>query len=147
VKRPRGGGPARHGRHAALFALVAGLLLARAPGWAASVLALGCAALALAAGRRSRRRGTVLGGGALPGAGVALACALAVLGGSAAGRERLKVVDSGRLAAVAGSPISGAVVLLEPMRRRGGGPVVARVRLAPGRWRGRAPCCGCAERP
>ena len=51
-----------HGRHAALFALVAGLLLARAPGWAASVLALGCALLALAAGRcrapgsRSRAR-------------------------------------------------------------------------------------------
>src|SRR6185436_17974197 len=100
--------------------------------WAASVLVLGCAALALAAGRAIAAPGTVLGGGALPGAGVAIACALAVLGGSAAGRERLKVVDSGRLAAVAGSPISGAVVLLEPMRRRGGGPVVARVRLVAG---------------
>jgi len=132
VRRRAAEGLLAHGRHAALFALVAGLLLARAPGWTASGVALGCAALALAAGRAVAAPGTVIGGGALPGAGVALACALSVLGGSAAGRERLKVVDSGRLAAVAGSPISGPVVLLEPMRRRGGGPVVARVRLAAG---------------
>ena len=77
MRRRAAEGLLAHGRHAALFALVAGLLLARAPGWAASVLALGCAALALAAGRAVAAPGTVLGGGALPGAGVALACALA----------------------------------------------------------------------
>ena len=115
-----------HPRHAALFALVGGLLLARAPVWSAAVLAGGLAALALVSGR-------ALG---VPGAGVALACAVAALAGGAIGKERLRVVDSGRLAAVAGTSISEPVVLLEPLRRRGAGPSVARVRLAGGPLRG-----------
>ena len=40
-----------HPRHAALFALVGGLLLARAPAWAGLALAAGLALSALAAGR------------------------------------------------------------------------------------------------
>ena len=72
----------------------------------------------------------------MPGAGVALACAVAALAGGAVGKERLRVVDSGRLAAVAGTSIAEPVVLLEPLRRRGAGPSVARVRLAGGPLRG-----------
>jgi competence protein ComEC len=124
-----------YGRHAALLALVAGLLLARAAGWAAPAVGGACAILALAAGRlraRSAVPGSVLAGGPLPGAGVALATALAVAGGATVGQERLKVVDSGRLAAATGTSLSGRVVLLEPLRRRGAGPAVARVRLAGG---------------
>ena len=127
-----------HPRHVALSALVAGLLLARAPlGWAVGG-AVACAAAALAAGAAVRAahgpaaRGSVLAGGALPGAGVAVAAALALLAGAAVGELRLRAVDSGRLAAVEGSRLSGPVVLLEPLRHRGGGPAVARVRLAAG---------------
>jgi competence protein ComEC len=115
-----------HPRHAALFALVGGLLLARAPVWAAAVPAGGLAVFALGAGR-------ALGA---PGASVALACAVAALVGGAVGKERLRVVDSGRLAAVAGTSVAEPVVLLEPLRRRGAGPSVARVRLAGGPLRG-----------
>jgi len=124
-----------YGRHAALFALVAGLLLARAPAWAVLATAAACVAVSLVAGRvraRSVEPGSVLAGSVLPGGGVGVACALAVLGGATVGRERLEVVDSGRLAAAAGSSLSGRVVLLEPLRRRGAGPSVARVRLAEG---------------
>ena len=130
-----------HPRHAALFALVGGLLLARAPLWAAAALAAGCAVLALGAGRAlARSAGGGLApamlGGAVPGAGVAVACAVAALAGGAIGEERLRAVDSGRLAAAAGSSFAGPVVLLEPLRRRGSGPKVARVRLAGGPLKG-----------
>jgi competence protein ComEC len=130
-----------HPRHAALFALVGGLLLARAPLWAAGVLAAGCAVLVLGAGRALVRvadggLAPAMLAGLVPGAGVAIACAVAALAGGAIGKERLRVVDSGRLAAAAGSSFAGPVVLLEPLRRRGSGPAVARVRLAGGPLRG-----------
>ncbi len=134
-----------HPRHAALCALVAGLLLARAPLGVAVVLALGLGALVLAGARVLAGaapagagplggRGPVLTGGPLPGAGVALAVALAVLAGAALGEARLRAVGSERIAVAAagGQPLSGPVVLLEPLRRHGGGPAVARVRLAAG---------------
>ena len=126
-----------HPRHAALFALAGGLLLARAPVWAGFALAAGLALSALAAGRAARGApDSLVPHAALPGAGVAIACAVAALAGGAVGKERLRVVDSGRLAAVAGTSISERVVLLEPLRRRSGGPAVARVRMATGPLRG-----------
>ena len=76
-----------HPRHAALFALAGGLLLARAPLAAVVGLAVAAAALVLAAGRllaatlRPEAGGlapAVLAG-AVPGAGVAIAVAVAAL--------------------------------------------------------------------
>ena len=129
-----------HPRHVGLYALVAGLLLAGAPAGAAPVAALGAAVLLLLAARAT---GTaVLTGGAppdvLPGAAVAVAAAVALLAGTAVGELRLRVVDSGRLAAAEGALVGGPVVLLEPLRHRGGGPAVARVRLAAGPLAGEA---------
>ena len=133
-----------HPRHVALYALVAGLLLARAPfglgrGGRRVLCLCGARGGCGVAGRRRRAaRRSVLAGGALPGAGVALAAALALLGGAALAEQRLRVVDSGRLAAAAGARIAGPAILLEPLRHRGGGPAVARVRLASGPLAGEA---------
>ena len=104
-----------HPRHAALLGLVAGLALARAPHGTPLAMALALSALPLAAGRLLGRRAwglESLGAAApigRPGAApalVALAMAAAVLAGAVVGEARLRVVDSGRLAAASGEAIA-----------------------------------------
>ena len=106
-----------HPRHLVLGALVAGLLLCRAPAPAVVVVAMAVAGLA----RRP-----------LP----AMLAGLAVLGGASAGVLRLGALDAGALAAASGRTIHGRAVLLEPVRARAPRLAVARVELARGTARG-----------
>ena len=102
-----------HARHLVLAALVAGLLLSQAgplPVLAAAVL------MAALAGRST----------------VALLAAAAVLGGAALADARLAALDAGHLASMHGDRVESRAVLLEPLRARGGGRSVARVRLLDG---------------
>jgi competence protein ComEC len=117
----------RHPRHVALFALVAGLLLAQAPPavvLAVAVFTLGALA-ALAWADDSPRSAAQV-----PAAVIAFAAAVAVLVGAGAGERRLDALDGERLAAREGQTVSVLATLLEPVRERGAGPAVARVRLA-----------------
>ncbi len=102
-----------HARHLVLAALVAGLLLG--PLGPAPVLAA-AAVMAALAGRST----------------VALLAAAAVLGGAALADARLAALDAGHLASMHGDRVDSRAVLLEPLRARGGGRSVARVRLLDG---------------
>jgi len=99
-----------HGRHLVLFSLAAGLILG--PVSPAATLA----AAAVAAGLAGRRA-------------VALVAAGAVLGGAVLADARLAALDQGSLPSMHGQRWSGAATVLEPVRERGGGRGVARVRL------------------
>jgi competence protein ComEC len=84
-----------------------------------------------------RPRGPALRAGpALAGAaartGLALAVAAALLGGAVAGRARLDATSGARLVALSGQSLRTEATILEPVRKRGAGPAVARVKLAGG---------------
>jgi len=102
-----------HPRHLVLYTVVAGLLLG--PLSPAAVLVAGCLAAALA-GRP----------------GLALLAVAGVLGGAALADARLADIDGGRLASLAGQPVAGRAVLIEPLRPRAFGGAAARVRLLGG---------------
>jgi competence protein ComEC len=105
-------------RHHVLFALVAGLL---AGGWVSpAVLPLAAAAALLAPERAGVSRRAV-----------AIAAALAVLGGAAIAEARRDAIDHGRLPARTGGFAHGEATLLERFRTRASGEHVAAAR-----WRG-----------
>jgi len=103
-----------HPRHAALAALVGGLLL----GPASPALALAAAALA-----------AVLVTAATPRPGLGLLVAAAVLAGAVAADARLAALDRTVLRPVLGQTVSTRAVLVEPARRGRSGGVSALVRL------------------
>jgi competence protein ComEC len=108
-----------HPRHLVLYALVAGLLCA--PIWPPAVV--GCALVAaLVSGPR----------------GLALVAVAGVFAGALLADTRLAAIDGGRLARLAGRPIAGRAVLLEPLRMHQDGGAAARVRLLDGAGRGEA---------
>ena len=122
-----------HPRHVALFAFVTGLTLSRAPRVAVALAAAGATAAVLAAGVASRSPswpagvlGELAGARAGP---LAAGVALAVFAGAVAGEARLRALDGSRLTARAGQSLTVTATVLEPVRRRAGGPAVARVRL------------------
>jgi competence protein ComEC len=100
-----------HPRHVVLFSLVAGLLCG---GWAPEAAVLPALAGLLVAGRP----------------GVALLAVTAALAGTVVGGARREAIDHGRLPVAIGGSVAADVTLLEPLRRRASGEVVARVRLA-----------------
>ena len=103
------------------------------------------------AGRRAAAGGRRSGGGRSPRAvvaaalagrsTVALLAAAAVLGGAALADARLAALDAGRLASMHGERVESRAVLLEPLRARGGGRSVARVRLLDGPGAGEQAVC------
>jgi competence protein ComEC len=118
-----------HPRHLGLFAVVAGLFCGSLPRGVGIALALLAGAAALAAGVAVHAR---LAGHA----GVAVSLMLLVLLAAAVGQARLAASDGDRLVALSGRSLRAEAVMLEPVRERGGGPAVARVRLATGAARG-----------
>ena len=100
----------RHPRHLVLFALVAGLLCG---GWAPVGTVPAAAAAALLAGRGP----------------VAALAVVAVLSGSTMAQERRGAIDGARAPAPAGTGFYGRATLLEPLRERLSGAVVARARV------------------
>ena len=117
-----------HPRHAALAALVAGLLLGGAPpGWA-----LAATVLAGAVPWAASRAYVAPPGRVVAGAGLGLVTALAVLGGAALADARLEATGGARLQAAIGSAVTVRATLLEAVRERAGGPAVAKARIAGG---------------
>jgi competence protein ComEC len=114
-----------HPRHVGLFGLVAGLLLGPLSRIAVVAVAAVAAAVA-AAGCESR--------GALPRRAVtlAVASAIAVLTGGVVSTARLVVIGHGALPQLQGRTIAARATVLEPIRERGRGPAVARMRLLDG---------------
>ena len=117
-----------HPRHVVLAALVAGLLLGAAPpGWGlAAAIVAGAVPCAAA---RAYRAAPML---AIARGGLGLAVAAAVLGGAAFGQARLEATSGARLTAAIGHGVTARATVLEPIRERGGGPAVAKVRIAGG---------------
>src|SRR5205085_2577334 len=67
-----------------------------------------------------------------PGLGLPLAVIVAVAGGATLAVLRLDAVGGARLVAATGRYVHADATLLEPLKRRGAGPAVARARLAGG---------------
>jgi competence protein ComEC len=112
---------AAHPRHRVLFAVVVGLLLSTLSRSAVVVSAVAGGALAASALHLTGRRLVV-----------ALAVPVAVLAGGLAGAARLAALEHGVLPQSHGHTLSVRATLLEPVRERGLGPAVARVRLLDG---------------
>jgi competence protein ComEC len=114
-----------HPRHLGLLAVVAGLVSVSLPRAAAVLLALALGAAVLAAALAVHRR-------IAEHAGLAAVLAMLVLLAAAVAALRLGATSGARLAALQGQVIRAEAVVLEPVRDRGGGPAVARVRLIAG---------------
>jgi competence protein ComEC len=122
---------ARHPRHLLLFALVAGLLAGPLSRPAAAVAAAAAAALGLGAARGSARAAPARRL-ALAGPGLAAGAAVAVLAGAVVAVERVAALEGGVLPRLHGRFVTVEAVVLEPVRERGLGPAVARMRLLGG---------------
>src|SRR4051812_13589971 len=107
-------------RHVVLAAIVGGLLAAPL---ASRGVAFGLAMTLLAAGAAARRPG------------LALAAAAGLLVGTATGDARLAAGERPSVAPLLGRPLTGQVVVLDPMRKRsfGGWSVAGRLRDGPAR--------------
>src|SRR4051812_46649430 len=107
-------------RHVVLAAIVGGLLAAPL---ASRGVALGLAMALLAAGAAARRPG------------LALAAAAGLLVGAATGDARLAAAERPSIAPLLGRPLSGQVIVLDPVRKRpfGGWSVAGRLRDRPAR--------------
>ncbi len=99
-----------HVRHLVLFALVAGLLCGGRAPWLAAPVALAGAWIA-----------------ARP--PVAALVVVAVLGGAMAADARRAAIDTGRLPGALGTAVHVRATLLEPLRERASGEVVARAEI------------------
>lgn len=106
-----------HPRHLVLFALVVGLLCG---GWAPAALVPVAVAVLMLAGRPA----------------IAVAAVVAVLGGGMAAQARCVAIDTGTLPARIGDGIALPMTLLEPLRERASGQLVARAAPADGPARG-----------
>ena len=111
----------RHPRHVLLFAAAAGLVLGPLSPVATLLGAAGAAAV------------TLRGASAVT---LALAAAAAMLLGAVVADLRVAALAGGRLPHMHGRSIAARAVVLEPVRERGGGPAVARVRVLDGLARG-----------
>jgi competence protein ComEC len=122
---------ARHARHLLLFAFVAGLLAAPLSRSLAAAAAVVAAAVGAGAGRAGARAADPSG---LSRAGprLAVGAALAALAGALVAGERLAVVEHGVLPRLHGRFLAVRAVVLEPVRVRGPGLAVARMRLQGG---------------
>jgi competence protein ComEC len=122
---------ARHPRHLLLFAFVAGLLAEPLSRPAAAVTAVAGAVVGVCASRASARAAPARRL-ALAGPGLAAGAAVAVLAGAVVAAERVAAFERGALPRLHGRFLAVEAVVLEPVRERGLGPAVARMRLLGG---------------